>query len=119
MDVEARSFRRSVIDHVELVASAAAQLRYEAEVPNADVPAELISGFVDDLFHPKSELMLAAFTGEEMKSLAEFYGRLCVAADAFGRDRVRTVSDIHKISEWRSVMAFAKALALELERGAG
>lgn len=119
IDVEVRSFRRSVIDHVELVASAVAQLRYETEVPGADVPAELVSGFVDDLFHPKSELMLTAFTSEEMKSLAEFYGRLCVAADAFARESVRTVSDIHKISEWRSLMAFAKALAIHIEKGAG
>ena len=37
--------RRAVLEHVALIASAEAQLHYEASVPIADVPAELVSGF--------------------------------------------------------------------------
>lgn len=72
-DASAQAYRDALVEHVELVASAEAQLEYEADVPIADVPAELICGFVDDLYHPKSESMLGGFTEAELKSLAEFY----------------------------------------------
>jgi hypothetical protein len=42
MENRALDFRRSILEHVRLVASAKAQLKYEAEVPNAQVPSELI-----------------------------------------------------------------------------
>jgi hypothetical protein len=58
--------------------------------------------------------MLAAFTNDELKYLAEFYGRLCVASDAFSRERASTVREILKIVEWRSVMTFAKQLVADL-----
>jgi hypothetical protein len=117
MDAQVRSIREAVIEHLKLVASAHAQLRYETDVPIADVPGELISGFCDDLFRPKSKSLLEAFTENELRSLAEFYGRMCVASDAFERDGALSVRAILKIPEWRSVMAFAKDLVVELERG--
>lgn len=117
LDSDARAFRERVIDHLRLVASAEAQLRYEADVPIADVPAELVCGFVDDIYHPKSELMLRTFESDELERLAEFHGRLIVASDAFDRDGAQTVSAILLVPEWRSVMDFAKRLVVGLERG--
>ena len=114
MEEQAQKFRAAVLEHIRLVASAGAQLKYEKDVPIAQVPAELICGFVDDIYHPKSELMLAAFTNDELRDLAEFYGRLCIASEAFSREDATTVKEILKIPEWRSVMTFAKQLAVYL-----
>jgi hypothetical protein len=116
MNGDSKAYRQRVIDEIEGLASPSDQMKYERHVPIADVPAELICGFVDDLYHPKSELFLNAFTSDELKSLAELYGRLCVASEAFTKNDCHSVADIQKLPEWRSVMAFAKDLVVELKR---
>lgn len=116
MNEESIQYRRRVLEEIYILASPSDQMKYEHNVPIADVPAELICGFVDDLYHPKSELFLNAFTEQELKSLAELYGRLCIASDAFTKHNCHSVSDIQKLPEWRSVMAFAKELVVELKR---
>ena len=71
MNDESKQYRKRVVEEIKLLASPSNQMKYERDVPIADVPAELICGFVDDLYHPKSELFLHAFTEQELKSLAE------------------------------------------------
>lgn len=115
MNEDSKAYRQRVIDKIEGIANPSAQIEYERNVPIADVPAELVIGFVDDLYHPKSELFLNAFTSDELKDLAELYGRLCVANDAFIKNDCHSVADIQKLSEWRSVMAFAQELLIELK----
>lgn len=106
--------RQSIHDEVRLLSSAQAQLDYERSAPTADVPAELICGFVDDLYRPKSAEFIEAFTEGELKDLAELYGRLCVASDAFLREEASSVSDILKIAEWRTTIMYAKELCARL-----
>jgi hypothetical protein len=110
------NIRQAVLAHVALVASAGAQIDHERSTPTADVPAELICGFVDDLYHPKSQALLDAFTEAELRDLAEFYGRLCVASEAFERADARSVVAILKLPDWRSTMVFAKDLHVRLQR---
>jgi hypothetical protein len=115
MNEESKGYRGRVIEVIECLASPADQMKYERDVPIADVPAELVCGFVDDVYHPKSELFLNAFTEQELKSLAELYGRVCIASGAFTKHDCHSVADIQKLPEWRSVMAFAKDLVVELK----
>ena len=116
MNDQSKTIRQRVIDHIDLLASPADQMKYARDVPIACVPDELVCTFVHDLFHPKWKPFLDAFTESELKSLAELYGRICIAAKAFDRDNL-SVSAIQKITEWRQVMAFAKDLSPELKRG--
>jgi hypothetical protein len=69
------------------VASAEGQLEYERGLPIADVPGELICGFAGDLYDPRSDTLRDGFNDEEFKDLAEFYGRVRVAAKAFEREQ--------------------------------
>lgn len=116
MKNESKQYRYRVIEEIELLASPSAQMKYERDVPIADVPAELICGFANDLYQPKSDLFLNAFTEEELKSLAELYGMICIASKVFNAKGYHTVSEIQKVPEWRSVMSFAKDLVVELKR---
>lgn len=116
MHEEPTAIRQRVLEHVEMLASASVQLAYERDVPIACVPDELVSIFADDLFHPKWQPFLDAFTELELKSLAELYGRLCVAVDAFDRSSALTVGTVLKMPEWRAVMSYAKDLTVELKR---
>jgi hypothetical protein len=116
MAERSESLRKAILEHLALVSSAGAQLEYERSAPIADVPAELVCGFTDDLYHPKSEALLDAFTEDELRDLAEFYGRLSVAGEAFEQEATHSVQQILKLPEWRSAMAFAKDLHARLQR---
>ncbi|MGM0564284.1 MAG: hypothetical protein ACQES2_08135 [Pseudomonadota bacterium] len=108
----AMSIREAIIEEIDLLAHPAKQLEYEKNVPIANVPAELICGFCDDLYHPKSEQMLSEFTEDELKELAHLYGVLCEAA----RLDVVSVLDLIKLPKWRAVVAVAKELNAYYER---
>ena len=62
--------RAGILELLELLADAAAQERYEHNVPIADVPAELCCMWFDDLYHPDSPAFQAAFTVAELDALA-------------------------------------------------
>ena len=71
--------RKAIIAEIELLSSPSKQREYEKNVPVANVSAELICGYCDDLYHPKSKQMLSLFNTEELKGLAHLYGLLCEA----------------------------------------
>jgi hypothetical protein len=101
------SIRDNVVAEIQLLSLPSRQLEYEKDVPIADVPAELICGFCDDLYHPKSEEFVAAFGEDELKALAHLYGLLSEAAKV----RVTSVTELLKTDEWRNVVSFAKNLS--------
>lgn len=106
------SIRRAIIKEIELLASVSKQREYEKNVPIANVSAELICGFCDDLYHPKSEQMLSEFNSEELKHLAHLYGVLCEAAKV----EATSVVELQKHEKWRSVVALAKKLNAYYEK---
>lgn len=105
----------AVFEHIRLLARASLQIQYENNVPIADIPAELVCMFCDELFQPKSQAFLDAFTADEIKRLAELYGLLCVASRRMNESYPLQVTDLHKLPEWRSVMSFAKELEVNLD----
>ncbi len=64
----------------------------------------------DDLFHPKSQTFLDAFTEDEIRDLAVLYGLLHLASRKMDETHPRHVAELQKLPEWRSVMTFAKEL---------
>lgn len=110
MNDASRRFRQQVIDHVEMLASLSEQIKYEKDVPIADIPGELVCIY-DELFRPKSEDFLNAFTEDEIKSLAELYGMICIASKAF---KGKGVVELQKLPEWRAVVTFSKDLLVKL-----
>ncbi|QDV26951.1 hypothetical protein [Aureliella helgolandensis] len=101
------NIRASIIDHVELLAEPSAQLRYEESLVDAGhAPTELISMFCDDLFDPKSESFVDAFTREEHKELAHLYGLLAEAAQS----EHTSVPQMLKDPIWRRVVQLSQQL---------
>ena len=100
-----------VLEELELLSSASAQLAYESSLTQAGhAPTELIAGYCDDLFHPKDQAFVADFTDDELKQLARLYGLIL---DAFPSPPA-TVGEMLKTPGWRKVMAFAKGLREQL-----
>jgi hypothetical protein len=105
--------RESVVEHVELLSQASAQLTYASNVLIADIHGELVDGFTSDLYRPKSAEFLDAFTEAELKQLAHLYGLLLESI----RLHVSSVTELLRQPEWRRVMALAKELAVALRAG--
>ncbi len=95
MDRRIKAVWKAVLDHIGLFARAPLQVRYENDVPIADVPGELVSGFCDDLFHPRSQAFLDAFNEDEIRDLAVLYGLLHLASRSFEEAHPRRVADLH------------------------
>lgn len=108
------SIRKSVIETIKLLSLPSKQLEYEKNVPIVNVPAELICGFCDDLYHPKSVQFLSEFTEDELKGLAHLYGMLVEAA----RIDVSSVTDLLKHEKWRAVVTVASELNAYYEQNA-
>ena len=67
------SIRDSLIGVLELLASPAAQLAYQRDVPIADVSAELLCMWFDDSFRPDDRQLRALFTDDEWSGLLAFH----------------------------------------------
>lgn len=104
---ESAAVRLRVSEHVALLASASKQLEVEPHYP----VAELIDGFTSDLYHPKSLVFIGAFSEDELRALAELYGLLCSASNAIRGANVSSVAALHKLPEWRTVMAVSNNIA--------
>ena len=63
--------RRHIIELLQTIASELLQLQYERTVSIADVPAELLSMWFDDLYH--TALVEQQFTANEAAALARFH----------------------------------------------
>ena len=100
------NIRSAIIQEIELLSLPSKQMEYEKNVPIANVPAELICCFCDDLYHPKSEDFLSQFNESELKGLAHLYGVL-VEASKFNS---KSVAELLKQEKWRVVVSLAKEL---------
>jgi len=97
------NIRERVIDYLELLSQPSRQIDYETSVPRANSHGELVSWFSDELFQPKSQQFLDAFTENEIKDLARLYGLLIESR----RLRASSLVDLLREPEWRRIARFA------------
>ena len=105
--------RDAVLSQLELLASLELQAKYERDVPAADVPAELVCGWFDDLDLPASAS--GVFAGKDLESV-----------HAFSKSFEKTLKDVEGLSllelhanpAWLKVAENARLLLQQL-RGAG
>jgi hypothetical protein len=96
--------RTRVTEELELLGSDFAQLRYEQNVPIANVPAELVCGWFDDLYHPQAVEFQRAFSSAELTALADF--------STFFEARIanlpRTAAELVLQPRWKEIMRRAR-----------
>jgi len=105
------NIRSSIREHLRLLADPVAQREYERNVPVADVPAELLCGWCDDVYHPASAAFQSAFSPRELAALAEF-DNLFNAAAAELPDPLLRLRELQAHPAWGRVMSGA-ATALQ------
>jgi hypothetical protein len=66
-------FRASVTELLETLASRELQEQYRNDVPIADVAAELVCGWFDDLYHPTAPEFAVCFNEAQLAALSTFH----------------------------------------------
>ncbi|MCP3998750.1 MAG: hypothetical protein GY722_27315 [bacterium] len=104
----------SIRDLLELITSPEQQREYERDVPIADVPAELVCMWFDDLYHPDHEGFRCCFSDQELSALARF--------NIFYDQRIEALPDssaglaaLQASPAWQEVMQQARATIEELK----
>lgn len=98
--------RERVLEYLDLLSQPSRQLDFEARVAIANSHGALVSWFCDDLFRPKSQSFLDAFTENELKDLARLYGLLIESRQL----RASSLTDLLREPEWRRIARFASEL---------
>ena len=108
-------WRRIVIEQLQLLASEAEQLEYEASVAHVDITKELVSGWFDDTYHPRADDFAINFTDDELLALDQF-------SKAFNQQVVElppsqgTVKSWHASPHWNAVISGAQSALVALAR---
>jgi len=99
-------FRASIKEFLELLSSKEQQLKYKANVPIADVAAELVCMWFDDMYHPDTDLFKRSFTPKEISQLSTFNS----VYDNLANKLPDTLEGYHKSKEWAQIMKHAQQL---------
>lgn len=107
--------RNNIVGLIRTLASKDEQLAYELNVPVANVPAELVCMWFDDLYHPDADSFLECFTPAERERLAKFHAFF----DARLERLPDTLAEVHQNAAWLEVMSEAQQVIDELGWTAG
>lgn len=111
-DSGADKTRRIVRELLILISDRDAQRAYERDVPIANVPAELICMWFDDLYHPASDWFVSAFSDDELADLAtfnDFYGARTGDLPTSGG-----IDVLQNAREWDEIVDQARATLVRL-----
>ena len=109
----ASNIRDETLAHLELLSSTDLQLKYAHDVPTADVPAELVCGWFDDLNLPES--LSLSFSGADLEAPVSFSSLFdAVTADVEGM----SLRDLHCHPSWLRVVAEAGRVLQQVRSGA-
>ena len=105
--------RDEILGHLELLSSTDLQLNYAYDVPTADVPAELVCGWFDDLNLPES--LSLSFSGADLEALVSFSSLFeAVTAEIEGM----SLPDLHRHPSWLRVVREAGRVLQQVRNGA-
>ncbi len=106
--------RRPVIEELlELLSSSEQQLQYEADVPVAFIPDELVCMWFDDHYHPEDAFFRSCFTPDELEALAAFDSLYRREVDTLP-EPIRGISTWHACKGWSRINAAAAAALARL-----
>ncbi len=103
--------RESLKEVLQMLASKENQIKYEKDVPVANVSSELICMWFDDIYHPDSSQHKEAFSTEEQQVLSSFntffYSR---------KDKIpKTLSEMHANQLWNEIVKEAQRIIKLIE----
>jgi hypothetical protein len=109
----ASNLRDEIVAQLELLSSTDRQLRYAREVPTADVPAELVCCWFDDLNLPES--LSISFSGRDLEVLLSFSN---LFAATLAEVRGMSVSELLQHPCWLRVVGEAGSVLRQVKAAA-
>lgn len=103
MDEESPDPRPVIEELLELLSSPEQQLQYEADVPVAFVPDELVCMWFDGHYFPDDPFFRSCFTPDELEVLAAF-------SSLYQRELDRLPEPIEGISTWHAWKAWSRVM---------
>ena len=103
MGTHVAPWRKIIQEQLELLASEAEQLEYEANVPHVDVTSELVAGWFSDSYHPNDAKFAGCFSDAELHALGNFNRQFDAALNVLPQS-MGSVRNWLCNSEWRGVM---------------
>ena len=100
------TIRRHVRDELELLSEADYQRQYALDVPDVDVPNELVHGWVEQCYVPQSLAFRQAFRIQELELLATFHKTFVEARAEIG-EPLPSLEELHEHASWQRVMKAA------------
>jgi hypothetical protein len=100
------TIRRHVRDELELLSDADYQRQYALDVPDVDVPSELVHGWVEQCYVPQSLAFRQAFRISELETLADFH-RLFIEARAELGEPLPELEEFLEHPSWKRVISAA------------
>jgi hypothetical protein len=112
---EQSEYRERIVDVLELIADAEAQIEYQHSVPHVDVASELFNQW-DDAYHPKDAQFRSQFESDELRAL-EVFAELVDVVAAETPQQLPVLTEFINTESWRRLSAGAK-LARSMLHGA-
>ena len=104
--------RNQLLESLQMLADLQAQIDYERRVPNANVPAELVCDWFDDLAIEQGTAMLEP---GDATLVAEFTRLFEVRLDEL--PTAGGVAALHASTAWHEIVRAARTTLAALERG--
>jgi len=100
------TIRRHVRDELELLSDVDSQMQYALDVPDVDVPSELVHGWVEQCYVPQSLAFRQAFRIPELEVLADFH-KLFIKSRAELGEPLPELEEFLAHPAWQRVIAAA------------
>jgi len=101
------TIRRHVRDELELLGDADLQRQYARDIPDVNVPNELVHGWVEHCYVPQNLAFRQAFRIDELEILAEFHRDFVTARATLG-EPLPELDEILLHPAWRTVIRRAR-----------
>jgi hypothetical protein len=109
------TIRRHVRDELELLSDVTAQRQYAHDVPDVDVPTELVHGWVEQCYVPQSLAFRQAFRIAELELLADFHRTFVTQRAALG-EPLPDLEEFLTHPSWRNVVDAAGRILRKLPK---
>ncbi|RTY85835.1 hypothetical protein [Flavobacterium sp. GT3R68] len=108
----AKQIRKNILEILNLWSSKESQLKFQKDVPIAQVSSELFNLW-DDNYYPESEIHKIAFTKKERDILAKFNTLLNIVSEKIP-ENLMSIEEFILTKEWLEVNEFAKEVLIEM-----
>ncbi|HLF53193.1 hypothetical protein [Flavobacterium sp.] len=110
----AQQIRKNILENLNLWSSKESQLKFQSDVPSAQVSDELFNLWDDD-YQPESEIHKMAFNEKERQALEKFNTLLNIISEKTPQN-LPNIEEFILTKEWLELNELAKEVVIEMNK---